>query len=235
MVEKLKLREDDNSDMYYRLSYIDETDKLIKDFNRKWNAFKSVEPEKFNAHVKNNAQDLHDHVWDALNTLIRAMKATSLGESIRPRYISEKVELPDNWSEESKTLVKKAEAIAKEFFGKSWDEFTDKQQHDVIMGMLEQLGKLLDKENKRLQKESLKESSDLIGAEKARKIVNDFEFSGDWFEDFNNLEDELTDYYINDVGVYNDNIKKRIGQKVLETIIDIYPEAEEDIKDEFGW
>jgi len=78
MVEKLKLREDDSSDMYYRMAYIDETDKLIKDFNRKWNAFKSVEPEKFNAHVKNNAQDLRDHVWDALNALIRAMKATNL-------------------------------------------------------------------------------------------------------------------------------------------------------------
>lgn len=86
---------------------------------------------------------------------ISAMKATGIGKYIKPRNISEKVELPDNWSEESKTLVKKAEAIAKEFFGKAWDGFTDKQQHDVIMGMIEQLGKLLDKENKKLQKESL--------------------------------------------------------------------------------
>lgn len=93
---------------------------------------------------------------------IRAMKATGLGKSIKPRRISEKVELPDNWSEESKTLVKKAEAIAKEFFGKAWDGFTDKQQHDVIMGMLEELGKLLDKENKKLQKESLKVMSESL-------------------------------------------------------------------------
>ncbi|MBO7211910.1 MAG: hypothetical protein J6V44_13050 [Methanobrevibacter sp.] len=154
---------------------------------------------------------------------------------MRLKYISEKVELPDNWSEESKTLVKKAEAIAKEFFGNAWNEFTDKQQHDVIMGMIEQLGKLLDKENKKLQKESLKESPDLVGAEKARKIVSNFKFSGDWFEDFHELEDALIDYYRNEVEVYNDNIAKKIKQKVLKTIIDKYPEAEEDIKDEFDW
>lgn len=154
------IKENDNSDMYYRLSHIDDTDKLIKDFNRKWNAFKSVEPEKFNAHVKNNAQDLRNHVWDALNALIRAMKATSLSES-------------------------------------------------------------------------LNESPDIIGIEKAKDIINNFNFSGDWFEDFNSLEDLLTDYYRNEVEVYNDNIAKRIKKMVLDAIIEDSPELEDDIMDEF--
>lgn len=75
------LREGDNSDMYYRLSRIDETDKLIKTLVRKWNAFKTIEPENFNAYVKNSSQEFSNLLYDAVQALSRAMNATTLGLS----------------------------------------------------------------------------------------------------------------------------------------------------------
>jgi hypothetical protein len=120
----MKLRvitEDENNDMYYRLSYIDDTDKLIKDFNRRWEDFKNTSPESFNVHVKNNAQELRDKVWDALNALIRATKATKLGEAVNENYwddyqeylknpeshpeISKYVVTPEMWKEEARYTI----------------------------------------------------------------------------------------------------------------------------------
>lgn len=121
MVKKLRLKEDKNNDMYYRLSYIDDTDKLIKDFNRRWEDFKNTSTESFNAHVKNNAQELRDKVWDALNTLIRATKATKLGEAVNENYwddyqeylknpeshpeIAKYVVTPEMWKEEARHTI----------------------------------------------------------------------------------------------------------------------------------
>lgn len=137
--------------------------------------------------------------------MVKLIKEPSLGKSIKPRRISEKVELPDNWSEESKTLVKKAEAIAKEFFGKAWDGFTDKQQHDVIMGMLEELGKLLDKENKKLQKESLYTTTDRSYYDAiAEEVAHYMGYSVD--EAYNELESDpqsIIDYLEDEEDYYN--------------------------------
>lgn len=79
----------------------------------------------------------------------------------------------------------------------------------------------------------LKESYNFIGYDGMDNLIRNFRFSGDWFEDYHNLEDELTDYYRNDVGVYNDNIRDRISDEVLTAVIQEYPESEEDIRDEF--
>lgn len=76
--ESKSLYEDENTDMYYRLSNIEETDKLIKTLVRKWNMFKTVDPENFNAHVKNNSQEFNNLIYDALQALGRAMNATDL-------------------------------------------------------------------------------------------------------------------------------------------------------------
>ena len=86
MVKKLRLEdyhkslhEDENNDMYYRLSNIEETDKLIKTLIRKWNTFKTLEPENFNAHVRNNSDEFNNLIYDALQALTRAMNASNLG------------------------------------------------------------------------------------------------------------------------------------------------------------
>lgn len=137
--------------------------------------------------------------------MVKLIKESGLGKSIKPKRISEKVELPDNWSEESKTLVKKAEAIAKEFFGKAWDGFTDKQQHDVIIGMLEELGKLLDKENKKLQKESLYTTTDRSYYDAiAEEVAHYMGYSVD--EAYNELEydpQSIIDYLEDEEDYYN--------------------------------
>lgn len=81
----------------------------------------------------------------------------------------------------------------------------------------------------------LNKSHNLIGYDGMNKLIRNFRFSGDWFEDYHDLEDELTNYYRNDVGVYNDNIRNRISNEVLTAVIQEYPESEEEIRDEFVW
>lgn len=84
-------------------------------------------------------------------------------------------------------------------------------------------------------KENYYTTDNLIGHGGMDDLIHNFRFSGDWFEDYHDLEDELTDYYRNDVGVYNDNIRNRISDEVLTAVIQEYPESEEEIRDEFAW
>jgi len=78
----------------------------------------------------------------------------------------------------------------------------------------------------------VKESAMLIGWNKVEDICNNFRFTGDWFKDLHKLWDRLDKYYYNEVEVYNENIIKRIKDKVTEVIISKYPEFEEEIKEE---
>lgn len=75
----------------------------------------------------------------------------------------------------------------------------------------------------------------VVGTDGMNDLIRNFRFSGDWFRDYHRLEDLITDYYINEVEVYNDNIRSRITDIVLQEIINRYPESEEDIRDEFVW
>ena len=77
-VKKLMI-EDENTEMEYRLSFIDELPGMLKTLTKKVNLLMG-EKDSFNPHVKNNVLSARDHLYEALQDMHRAMNATSLGK-----------------------------------------------------------------------------------------------------------------------------------------------------------
>lgn len=63
------------------------------------------------------------------------------------RLNTEKLEVPKDWSEGSKKVVKEIEKKCQEFFGDEWDKFTDKQKHDFIMDLAKNILKLAEQDD----------------------------------------------------------------------------------------
>lgn len=84
-----------------------------------------------------------------------------------------------------------------------------------------------------VKKIRINEGVETIGNDKAENIIDNFKYSGNWFKDFHRLWDKLDNFYMYDVGVYNDGIHNYIIDKVMEKMVYRYPEREQEIRDEF--
>lgn len=73
------IREDENSEMSFRMSFIDELPGMLKTLTKKVNLLMG-EKDKFNPHVENNVLSARDHIYEALQDMHRALNATTLGK-----------------------------------------------------------------------------------------------------------------------------------------------------------
>ena len=119
----------------------------------------------------------------------------------RSNDISEKVDIPDNWSKENKTIVRTIEKVAKSLFGDKWNELSDKQQHDVVMTLAKDLTKYLNKFDKDSKSESVVRSKKNI----KERYSDDIRYV---FKDVKSVRDsdgfmtEYTMYYDSDFNKY---------------------------------
>ena len=77
--ESRAICEDENTEMSYRMSFIDELPGMLKTLTKKVNLLIG-EKDNFNPHVENNVLSARDHIYEALQDINRAMNATSLGK-----------------------------------------------------------------------------------------------------------------------------------------------------------
>lgn len=116
----------------------------------------------------------------------------------KTKKVSEKLDIPDDWSKENKAVVKGLEKAAKSLLKDKWDELSDKQQHDVVMALAKDLMKYLDNGKK---SESVKESKRKI----KERYSDDIRYV---FKDIKSVRDsdgfmtEYTMYYDSDLDRY---------------------------------
>ena len=111
----------------------------------------------------------------------------------KSKKISEKIDVPDDWSKENKAVVKGLEKAAKSLLKDKWDELSDKQQHDVVMALAKNLMKYLDNGKK---SESVKRSR------KIKESIGDiYDFHEDYIfvdrksvKDFDGFDTDYTMY-----------------------------------------
>ena len=72
------IREDKDTEVYYRLSGIEDLQTNLKILTKKVNLLLGAK-DNFNAHVENNVKSARNHIYEALQDLNRAMNATTLG------------------------------------------------------------------------------------------------------------------------------------------------------------
>jgi len=77
-----------------------------------------------------------------------------------------------------------------------------------------------------------KDYSRLAGYRGAKELLDNFDYSGDWFADLDKMYDVLVDYYRNQIGIYNNSVEGFIWTAIRDALISYYPENKEEIKAE---
>lgn len=123
----------------------------------------------------------------------------------KTKKISEKLDIPDDWSKENKTIVRTVEKVAKSLFGDKWDDLSDKQQHDVVMTLIKDLNKYLDKLDEDDDKDNKSESISRSKRKIKERYSDDIRYV---FKDVKSVRDsdgfmtEYTMYYDSDLDRY---------------------------------
>lgn len=137
------------------------------------------------------------------------------------RLNTEKLEVPKDWSEGSKKVVKEIEKKCQEFFGDEWDKFTDKQKHDFIMDLAKNILKLAEQDD---VKESLiteKNWSLTIPSSLSKAFRDELDAVDDWDD-----EETQTEHIQKAMGALI-NICKFINNRLPD--VDFFEDAESEI------